>query len=246
MRLILKAWQEIKQGENIDLYVTVIVAIGLSILNLLGVAPSAIAAPVTLAVLGLLAISSLGNRHHTDEVFDKLARKQSSFFTEEYPSTLRQDIENAKTLVLVGVTLGRTVKTYYSDFERKLRKGDSIKVLLVNPNGAAIEMADSRAYWQIEIERSRREIRGTLEDLCHLKEIAPKRMDVHVIEFPLSYGAILIDAESATGAVYIEHYPYKVRESIPKFILHAQDGYWYDFFKMEVDKLWEFSTEWKL
>lgn len=245
MKFLQKVWNDIRQGENIDLYLTVLAAIGLSALNILGIAPNIWVAPLTLAVLGLLAIATLGNRYRTEEVLEKLTQRPNSVFIEEYPPTLKRDIESSTSLILVGVTLGRTVKTYYSEFERKLRKGDSIKILLVNPNGTAIEMADSRAYWQIDIERSRTEIRGTLTDLCHLKEIAPDRMEVHVIEYPLSYGAVLVNPESASGILYMEHYPYKVRESIPKYVLHARDGEWYDFFKSEIFKQWEHSIEWQ-
>jgi len=246
MKFLRRAWHDIRRGENIDLYVTVLGAIVLSFLNILAITPATWVTPITLAVLSLLAISAVGNRHRTEEVLEKLSSTPDSVFLQEYPPTLKSDIESSTDLVLVGVTLSRTIKTYYSELERKLQKGGSIKILLVNPDGAAVEMADSRAYWQTDPERSRAEIRGTLTDLYYLKEIAPDRMQVHTIEYPLPYGAVLVNPESASGTVYVEHYPYKVRESIPKFVLHARDGYWYDFFKSEVLKWWEHSTEWRI
>ena len=245
MKYLRRAWNDIRRGENIDLYVTVLAAIVLSSLSILAITPVTWVAPITLAVLSLLAISAVGNRHRTEEVLEKLSSTPDSVFIQEYPPTLKSDIESSADLVLVGISLGRTIKTYYSELEHKLQRGDSIKILLVNPDGAAIEMVDSRAYWQTDPERTRAEIRGTLADLCYLKKIAPDRMQVHTIEYPLSYGAVLVNPDSASGTVYVEHYPYKVRESIPKFVLHARDGYWYDFFKSEVFKCWEHSTEWK-
>lgn len=62
MQMLRRIWEDVRRGENIDLYLTVGVAIVLALLNVLGFAPQSLIAPVTLAVLGLLAINSLVNR----------------------------------------------------------------------------------------------------------------------------------------------------------------------------------------
>jgi hypothetical protein len=246
MNFFQRIWTDIRKGDNIDLYLTVLIALVLVILNIFGVALQGWLSSMTLAVLGLLAISMLGNRHRVEEVLKKLSQTPDSVFLDEFPSSLRNDIESSTSLLLAGVTLGRTTKTYYSLFERKLQRGENIRILLVNPDGGAIEMADSRAYWSIDTERLRVEIRGRLADLCHLKKIAPERIEIRTIQYPLSYGATLVNPDSSPSILYIEHYPYKVeRESIPKYILRSQDGYWYNFFKAEILKLWETATEWE-
>lgn len=239
-------WRDIRRGENLEVYLTVVVSIVVTILAITGRAPPEWIAALTLTVLSLLAISILGSRHRQEELFDKFNQTIDSVFLEEYPPSLKADIEKAKTLLIVGVTLGRTIKTNYTLFERKIRNGDSIMFLLVNPDGSAITMADARAYWSIDIERSRAEIRGTLSDLLHLKEIAPKRVRVHTIDYPLSFGAVLANADTPSGVLYLEHYPFKVeRESRPKFVLRPRDGRWYEQYKGEVSKLWEASKEWQ-
>lgn len=72
--ILKRVWKDISQGENIDLYVTVIVAIVLVILNIAGVAPPSWLGSITLGVLALLAITSLGNRYRLDQAVERLTQ----------------------------------------------------------------------------------------------------------------------------------------------------------------------------
>lgn len=246
MRILQRVWEDIRRGENIDLYVTVIVAIALAVLNLTGLAPQSWIAPLTLAVLGLLAIATLGNRHKVEEVINNLKQVPESPFLEKFPATLDRDMEKSTDLWLMGVTLSRTLTTYYSALERKLRRGGRVRALLVYPDGAGCEMALMRNYARSDLEFTRSQIRGVLGYLCDLKKIAPDRMEIRTIDYPLGFGAFAIDPDTASGVLYLEHYPFKtVGGSMPKFVLRAQDGRWYDFFKTEISILWENASPWK-
>jgi len=244
MRFLHRAWDDIRKGENVDLYVTVVVALGLVFLNLTGLAPRDWLDPITLAVLGLLALSTLESRYR----FEALARKvmqSHDVFLEEFPSRLKDDFEAGREVWLVGVTLSRTIKTYYSLIERKLEEGHTIKVLLVHPEGPAIEMAETRIYGRMDVERTSKEIRSVLQDLCDLRAIAPDKLHIRTIKNPLGYGAIAINPDSSLGTLYLEHYPYKVPGgSKPKIVLQAKDGRWYEFFREEIRTLWADGIVW--
>lgn len=245
MRLLQRIWDDVKKGENIDLYVTVVVALGLVLLNLVGFAPQNWIAPITLAVLGLLAISALGSRHRLEELSHRLTQS-SDIFLDEFPPGLKNDFEAGAEVWLVGVTLARTIKTYYTAIERKIRKGHTIRVLLVHPEGPAVEMAETRVYGRMDLNRTRGEIRNTLQDLCDLRAVAPDKLHIRTIENPLEYGAIAINPNSPSGILYIEHYPYKVPGgSRPKFVLQAKDGKWFEFFREEIRLLWENGIDWQ-
>lgn len=246
MKILSRIWNDIKRGENIDLFLTIIAAFGLVALNLAGLATATLIAPLTLAVLGLLAISTLGNRYRSEELFQKLAQSAESIFLDEFPQSLESDFEKATELWLVGVTFSRTVKTYYSTIEQKLQKGHTVKVLLVHPEGTAVKMAEERAYRPTNIERKRMEILGTLEDLCELRNHTNGKLEIRTIDNPLSFGARAMSPESASGILYIEHYPYKVAGGAkPKFVLKASDGRWYNLFIEEMRLLWENSIQWE-
>jgi hypothetical protein len=237
--------EDIRRGENIDLFVTVIVATGLVVLNLIGVAPQTWIAPLNLAILGLLAIAMLGNRYKVEEVLKNLNQESSSLFQEKFSSELESNFEKSKELWLVGITLGRTIKTYYSLLERKLARGDHVRVLLVDPNGVGCEMAEMRVYGRPNVERNRAEIRGNLGDFCDLAKVTPDKLEIRTINYPLGFGGFAIDPDTASGILYLEHYPFKTAGgSMPKFVLRARDGRWYDFFKEEMRTLWENGEVW--
>jgi hypothetical protein len=198
-----------------------------------------------LAILGLLAIAMLGNRYKVEEGLNNLRQVPGSLFQEKFPPSLDSDLEKSKELWLVGVTLGRTIKTHYSLLEKKLARGDCVKVLLVNPDGVACEMAEMRVYGRPNVERNRAEIRGNLGDFCDLAKMVPDKLEIRTLNYPLGFGGFAIDPDTASGILYLEHYPFKTPGgSIPKFVLQAGDSRWYDFFKTEMRTLWENGDPW--
>jgi len=83
MRALQQIWEDVRQGENIDLYLTIVVALVLAAANILGWAPSTWLAPITLAVLALLAVSNLKNRHMLESILQE--KSAESLFLMEYP-----------------------------------------------------------------------------------------------------------------------------------------------------------------
>lgn len=247
MKLLRQIWDDIRRGENIDLYVAVPLAIGIAVISVMGVTSAKdLIAPITLVILSLLATSLVGNRHALKELSQKLTETADTFFLKDLPATFETDFERATELWIVGVSLTTIIRIHYSLIERKLRNGHVVKALLVHPEGAAVEMAEMRAYGHSTVERARNEVLNSLQDLCHLREVAPDKLEIRTIQNPLSHGIIAVDPENASGTIYIQTYPFRTEGgSRPKFVLRAKDGYWYDFFKMELRNLWDNGTEWQ-
>ena len=70
MKLLRKIFRDLRQGENLEVYLSLVVALVLLILDVFGVASTEAIAAGTLATLALLAFSTLTNRQQTQ----KLAR----------------------------------------------------------------------------------------------------------------------------------------------------------------------------
>lgn len=239
-------WTDVRQGQNLDLYVTLVVAIVFILLSLLGLASVNLIFSSTLAVLVLIVINLLANRHKTEELFKQLMQTSEGLFREEFPPALKHDIEQAQELWLVGISLNTTIRSYYSILEKKLHLGHSIRVLLVAPQGTGAAMAEMRVYGRANIERNRTEIIGILDYLCDLKRVAPNKLEVRTIDYPMGIGGFAINPDKASGALYLENYPFKTPGgSLPKFVIRVQDGRWYDFYKTELRLLWENATEWE-
>lgn len=246
MKILRQILDDIRHGENIDLYVAAPLAIVVAILGIFGVTSPELIGSITLIILSLLATSLLANRNAVKKLTQKLSQTSESFFFKELSeSNFEVDFENAKDLWLVGVSLNVIVRLHYSLIERKLRAGHSIKALVVHPEGSAIEMAEMRAYGRPSIERTKGDIENTLRDLCDLRRITSGKLEIRTIQYPLGHGVIARDPNTATGIIYIQNYPFKTEGgSRPKFVLYARDGYWYDLFKKELSNLWENSVDW--
>ncbi len=245
MRLFHRIWSDIRAGENIDQYLTIIVAIAVVLLNLSGMSLQSYVFPLTLAILALLAISSLGNRYKIEELLSRQSEPVETFLMEDFPASYKADFENSDVMWLVGVSLHRTIKTNYPILERKLRQGKKLRVLLVHPTGVGVELSVARNYVHRGVEPKSHDISFIIELLCGLRKIAPSSIEIRTIPFPLAYGATAINPDAATGKLYIEHYGFRVStESMPRYVLKASDGRWYEFHKREIEALWNAAADW--
>jgi hypothetical protein len=245
MRVLQRVWKDIRKGKNIDLYVTIVVAIALTALNLIGPAFQAHLAPITLGVLALLAITSLGNRYRVEELLRKHSHSLDDFYLEEYPASYKEDFEAAEELWLVGISLHRTIQNNYSAVERKLQQGHRVRVLLVHPEGPGIKMAVQRNYAYREVEPKSNDVRLTLQLLCNLRNVASGGLEIRTIQYPLAYGVTAVNPDTTSGILYLEHYCFRVSsDSWPRFVLRASDGRWYGFFRREARALWDAGVDW--
>lgn len=246
MKLLSRILHDIKRGENIDLYLTVPTAILVGILNLVGILPPTFVAPLTLVVLGLITITILGSRYRIEQLTDKLMPSAESIFSKKFPPTLDQDIENASDVWLIGILGSKHARDFYPIIEQKLQKGHSVKILTVHPDPVIVEFAEMRVYGVANLKTTCADIETGLKTFCHLKETAPNNLIIRTIRYPLGYGVVAINPDSVLGTLYIRNYPFKMPGGAkPKFTLHAKDGYWYEFFKQEIQNLWNAGSEWK-
>lgn len=245
MSKLRQIWNDIRQGENIDLYLSVIAAVLLATLNLLGIAPQSWLASITLTILALLAISGLGNRHKMDAIFEKLNQSTDTVFLDEFPNSLKENFNKSKEMLLIGYTLAHTISSNYPILESKLKNGDKVKILVLNPDGLSCKLTVSRIYRPIDERMYRTAIRTTLHDLCTLKTISPNSLEIRTLDQPFAFGFLTFDINTNNGKIYLEHYPIKMPGDVPKIVLSAKDGRWYQFFKEQALNLWNSGTPWE-
>lgn len=238
-------WEDVKKGQNIDLYLAIIAAIVVTFLSLFGLAYNLVA-PINLVVLALLAFSILGNRNKLEQLLELTNQTSEGVLSEKFPSSLEDDIINSKDIWIFGVNLTRTTYSYYTHFEHKLRKGDTIKILLVEPDSVSSGLSAGRIYQPISEFEHNRIIKSTLKALCNLKTIAPDKLEIRTLNEPLSFGYYGININSPNGIIYLEYYSYKNKEgdTIPKMVLRTEDKRWFDFFSKQIHILWNNASEW--
>lgn len=248
MKYFRQIWNDISNGENIDLYFAVPLAISLAILNIFGVVPPQFIQPLTLIVLGILAFSLLLNRNAVIKLSQEIYKKADDVFMRAFPPDFDSNLEGAKEISLFGVTLTDFLRKNYFVLQKKLASGHSIKVMIVDPESKAIELAEERNIRPTDLDQARIEAKATIKQLCHLREQALRmdgKLEVRTTQHPLNYAAFGLDLNKSSGIIYISHFAFKMEPgSEPKLVLRVKDGHWYDFYKTEINNMWNSATEW--
>ena len=71
----------------------------------------------------------------------------------------------AKAVFLIGVTLTDFVRRNYFTLQKKMGSGHSVKVMIVDPDSKAIELAEERNIGPTDIDQARNEAKATIKQL---------------------------------------------------------------------------------
>ncbi len=235
MKILSVIWQDVRRGENIDSYAAIVAAFCLSIANIFGFVPQSLISSVTLAVLALLAITNLGNRHRLDTA---LNQKGNEFFMKRFPESLQEDIVRAKETWLIGYNLTRTVVNFSTMLDEKLERGEKIKVLLLDPHGKALSFANKTLYYPMTEEQHRERILTTLSNLRQICRTNKFNLEIRIADFPFAFGVYALDMMSTNGKIYIKTYEYKTKADGPRILLTTKDEYWFDYYRNQIMALW--------
>jgi hypothetical protein len=239
----------IVSDEYLDLYILAVAALTFTILGFVGVADTKVLASVTLALLAILAYSQIRSRRHVSDIVAGQRSDPLSIFQVGFPGELEARRGSASSLLLIGMTMTRTVQVASLTVLRQmLRSGGKIRVLLVDPtDDALISAASKHSEHGITADRFRRRVEGTLEELAVLQDATNGDLEIRVASFIPHMGINAIDVENPDGLIVLQHYEHRsVGESAPIFSLKPADGFWYEHFAAEAERLWQDGTPWPL
>jgi len=212
---------------------------------------------VTRSIINLIKTKPAAGWVRADLIPDEAASKEISRLNEiveqlsqeiclldEYPEDMHSNIEEAKILWLSGVSMLDFLQSNYSTFERKLKNGQFINALVVNPNGNACELAASRdIIVNIDYQKSR--INTTLQYLASLKEQMPDKMEIRIIDNPLDFEIVLADLGGSNKTMYLRHLGFKTTLGAePKMMIPSTNSKWFDYFEAHIQNLWKSGTAW--
>jgi hypothetical protein len=248
---------DLRRGHNVELYLTVTLSLCVAALGVFSVVNINVIGAATLAVLALLAASGLETRHQSAEIGKRLERLEvevngdvpaDRFLTTRRPS-LEVDVAAAADIRLVGVTLSRTVRDLLPVLDRRLRKGASIRVLVIDGDGPARAEAVTRARGAGSSDFYQHRLAATTDLLRVLAAAAPTEsaLQLRVLPYVPTFGMCLIDPAEAHGRIYVEIYQHRTLEHCPKFSLRAdRDGPWYQHFARQFETLWDSASPHRL
>lgn len=99
MKLYQVILQDIRARQNLDVYITVVIAVIVAVLDIFQVTDQTIVTSATLAILALVSVSLLTNRHENNEIRNRLTETQQALadsvaVTMRYVEELYREAEN--------------------------------------------------------------------------------------------------------------------------------------------------------
>jgi hypothetical protein len=229
----------LRRGENIDVYATIVVAVVVAVLNLLGMFPASGLTSLVLAVLGLLAIGGLTTRARLDQLRDAVIQGGPGPAQAAFPPSYQEDLKKPGDIWIIGVARAGFIRTHLHDLGDRLKAGHEVRVLLVRPGSPGALLAEQRMPVAMPgvIDQS---IGSTLVLLKSLHESAGGRLEVRLTDQELAFGAVFANRDTASARLYLEYYAYKTRiDSQLRLMLSRQDGGWLDHFREQLEALWD-------
>jgi hypothetical protein len=244
MKIIKRIVSDIRKGDNIHLYVFAFAAFELAILHALDLAPQRLVESAIVALLGVLVAYSLGIRDRLHQIYEQTseARKQ---LHHEFPPHLKEAIASSSELLIVGITLNRTITTLYSQLGQNLKQGQRLKILMLQPYSAASKLSLQRGYRPISDKQLSDKILETIAMVGNLQLLAPGRVEVRTIDFPIPFGGFAADLGLNRGSIYLEYFSYKTPVDLPCVVISAsEDAYWFDVYQTELLNMWNAAQVW--
>jgi hypothetical protein len=249
MKTLRRIWMDVRQGQNIDVYILILVSIVLAILAILGFVPVSWLYPIILSVLALLAYSILNIVHKLGEVHTIISSDLQKSLLQEFPDDLWEKIEKeASDIWLIGSSSYYIFSNKCELFKTKLEGKCSIKILLRDPTQEMCQLASRYRADYFSPSEMQTRIQSSLNRACELKKVAPKLFQLRVIDYPLSFNIGAINLMKQTGIIYIEYHQYKMNTKDgggPKLIITNENKFWYEFFKKQILTVWKDGYEWQ-
>jgi hypothetical protein len=258
LRLI---FDDIRHGKNIDIYLTIMLAIGVAVLGVAGVADYEIISAATLGTLGLIAAAILTGRRTTAELEDAASqldagiktlereirgkRRVSDIFSQGYPD-LSNEFRTARAISILGYSLSSTITRYYGEFAELLKRRGTLRFLVVSSIPEALTMLVARSYSMHETDVMRNHIESNLARLGTLGELARSRqMQIRTIPYVPPYGMVIIEGLDGMCKAYMKIISFKNPDNQhPSFeVTNEVDSVWFQFFVEQFERMWDIGNE---
>lgn len=253
-RPISRILADLRNGQNIDVYIAVSLSLVIAVLSVLGVVRVEIIQAATLATLSVFAVSVLVNRvqaakleSSTKALADVVQETlQGRVSVDQFLTTrligLDEALSNATDIRLSGVTLTRFLLDHRADLRVRLDQGATVRAIIVDPQGSGVEQAGLRC---VEASTNYFEPRLDLA-IGMLRELADKTsrgiLQLRGVPYLPAFSLTIVDPEKPGGRIYVEQYHHRTSAPHPTLcLLYERDnnGRFYRFFLDQFEILWQ-------
>ena len=254
MKYLKRFISDIKNGENIDLYLTIVISLLIITLDIFGIVKFDVILSAVLAVLALLSFGTLLTRLTLNNINDSLNKFDVKKGAEDFLKTrdafipFNERISGAQNVYIQGLSAHSLLSSWTGYIKEKLQnQRANIQILILNPDSPVIESAAKN----LDVPPSQliNEINSTLMKIQRIsadREIIGS-INTKVMSANPNHSMVLIDPDKPEGTIIVELIGYRSDlHKRPHFEFTKQkDGVWYEYFLHQYKYLWE-SAEVKI
>src|SRR5271157_5948153 len=246
LKLIAK---EISRGENLDLYLTILLAIVVSFLGVFGIVKFEIISAAILATLGLLASSLLTIRRSVRPTLDDL------FNTRAQLPTFEEQLADAQSIDICGMSLLAVATQHRGFLLEKVARGCKIRLLLLNPDNeslmnmiAPFVTALTPEQYPTAVQQHTKAVeqhtKAIVTSLSFLTSEPILYNSVRLYDYPLAHAMLISNRNMPNGALRLEMYMHtRLPADAPGFyILRKDEPGWFNLFAAEFEAHWASAT----
>lgn len=250
--------KDIRNGQNLDAYIAIIVSVILAVLSLKSMVTIEIVGAAVLASISWLTFQALAEKKKNDRQREELALQisriipvssASTFFSENYVNNsknLQDAFQNAQEIFIAGHAQTRMIIGYSSQITKVLERNGSVKFVLMDPLGKAIENIVQRSANPDPIEITRNTFKSGLARLDSIRKkiSSGSKIKIKLIDFMLPFTIYGFDLNSPENArLFIWFTPFKeTSDRRPGFMLTPKsDPVWYSHFKQQLETVWNWD-----
>jgi hypothetical protein len=246
-------WDDIRQGRNLEVYLTVLICVVVLVLDLFDIADLKIVTSAILAVLSLEAFSLLANRRNElelqralAETTRQLARPRLAEVIVPYTERMKELTDHLLQADEVWI-LSRTCRRMWGDYEDELRTiaaRHGLRLLVVDPSNGALDMITRSAVWQQPDDSAR--LKSNVEQFITLLgqvrgTLRLEKFELRLLDYLPAWTLVVINPHKDTGVIYVELATYRSHPR-KRPSLKVECGTDYELFSQ---LLYEFEEMWR-
>jgi len=243
------AWRDIKQRKNLELYLVLITAFIVIIVDTFGVDTSSAIIKVVLAVLALLAFGLIGDRHDSERLEKNIndlvkGGSATSFFNEWDDAPFRKRIIGAKEVSLIAIANHVFISRNSEPLKKFIIRGGKLRCILVDPSSNAMKMAcDLGTGYEKQIDHLAMQVDLSVQQFKDFIGLStdPSKVQIKLIDHLPFAILTMIDHQTDNGIMYITLNGFEEPPSIrPSFILNKiENEKWFQFYQKSYENIWE-------
>jgi len=138
-----RIWDELSSGKNLDSYLSIGIAIVVTVLDVFEIISDQIVQNAVLLVLALILLGRVADRWFFEEVSQKLLGPEFTTW-EDLRKEVKLSLLDSKAIWILGVAPLGFIREYHDELQKICRRGGKVWVLFVKPDSASMKLISSR------------------------------------------------------------------------------------------------------